>query len=72
MAAPEVEALAREMSGRAVVLKVNTESSTDLAARYQIQSIPLFMIFQNGRPVFQHAGAAPRTEMRSWIEQVAA
>ena len=68
-AAPEVEALARDMAGRAIVLKVNTEQNTDVAARFRIQSIPMFMIFQNGRPVFQRAGVAPRSEMRSWIEQ---
>jgi thioredoxin-like negative regulator of GroEL len=33
-----------------------------------VQSIPNFIVFQNGRPVMQRAGLAPKTEMRKWIE----
>src|SRR5581483_2829950 len=36
MAAPEVEALARETAGTAVILKVDTERNADLANRYGI------------------------------------
>lgn len=72
MAAPEVEALAREVAGRAVVLKVSTEDHPDIAERFRIQSIPTFMVFQNGRAVRQRSGVAPRSEMRRWLEEVAA
>ena len=72
MAAPEVEALARELAGRAVILKVDTEAEPALADRYAIRSIPNFIVFQDGRPVFQRSGLAPRAEMRRWIEQAAA
>jgi thioredoxin 2 len=72
MAAPEVEKLARDMSGRALVLKVDTEAVPELAERYRIQSIPNFMIFRDGRMIFQRAGVAPSTEMRRWLEQAGA
>lgn len=68
MAAPEVQQLAREMRGRALVLKVDTEAQPQLAARFGIQSIPNFIVFQDGQPVFQQAGVAPRSEMRKWLE----
>jgi thioredoxin 2 len=68
MAAPEIEALAREMAGRALVLKVDTEAHPDLAARFRIQSIPNFVVFRGGKQVMQRAGLAPRTEMRRWLE----
>ena len=69
MAAPEVQQLAREMKGQALVIKVDTEANPRLAARFGIQSIPNFMVFQNGQAVFQRAGVAPRSEMRRWLEQ---
>src|SRR4051795_4601550 len=56
MAAPEVHAVAREFSGRGLVLKVDTEKYPDLAARFQVQSIPNFVVLRNGRPVMQRAG----------------
>jgi thioredoxin 2 len=71
MAAPEVEAVAREMSGRAVVLKVDTERNSDLAARYRIQAIPNFMVLRDGQVVLQRSGVAPRTEMSRWLQQAA-
>lgn len=68
MAAPEVHALAREMSGRALILKVNTEDSQQTAARFGVQSIPNFVVLRDGRVVFQQAGLVPRAEMRRWLE----
>ena len=67
MAAPTVHALAHELSGRAVVLKVDTEAHQDLALRYNIQSIPNFIVFRGGHPAFQRAGLASQGEMRRWI-----
>jgi thioredoxin 2 len=72
MAAPEVEALAKEMAGKALVLKVDTESNPELAELYQIQSIPNFVVFRDGRVLTQRAGLAPRAEMRRWLEQAGA
>ncbi len=67
MAAPEVQKLAAEMSGKALVLKVDTEAHPDLASRYRVQSIPNFVVFRDGRVVLQKAGLAPRDEMRRWL-----
>lgn len=71
MVAPEVDALAREMAGAALVLKVDTERERDLAARLQIQSIPTFMVFRDGRVVSRQSGAVDRRTMRAWLGQVA-
>lgn len=68
MIAPELHALAREVAGRALVLKVDTEAEPNLAACYQIRSIPNLMVFHRGKAVAQRAGAAPRAELRRWME----
>jgi thioredoxin 2 len=68
IAAPEVEALAREMAGRAIVLKVDTEKHPELAARFAVQGIPNFVVLRDGIAVFQRAGVARRAEMRRWLE----
>jgi thioredoxin 2 len=67
-AAPEVARVAREMAGRAIVLKVNTEKYPELADRFNVQGIPNFLVLKGGRPVFQHAGVVPHTEMKRWLE----
>ncbi|HWF08853.1 MAG TPA: thioredoxin [Bryobacteraceae bacterium] len=68
MAAPEVHELAKEMAGRALVLKVNTEDNPHTSARFNVQSIPNFVVIRDGHAVFQQAGLAPRAEMRRWLE----
>jgi thioredoxin 2 len=68
IAAPEVEALAKEMAGRLIVLKVDTEREQDIAAEYRIQTIPNFIVFRNGQAVLQRSGAAPHSELRRWVE----
>lgn len=69
MAAPEVKELAREMAGKAIVLKVDTEANPSLGARYKVQSIPNFMVFQGGKAVLQQPGMSSRATMRRWIEE---
>lgn len=69
--APEVARVAREMAGRAVVLKVDTERYPELAARHRISGIPNFVVFSAGRPVFQQAGAVGHQQLRRWLEQAA-
>ncbi len=68
MAAPEVQKLASEVAGQAVVLKVNADAAPNLMNRYRIQSIPNFIVFREGKPVMQKAGLASRSEMRGWLE----
>ena len=68
MAAPHVHAVAEQMAGRAIVLKVDTEKHPDLADRYHVQSIPNFVVLKAGRMVRQQPGVAPPDVMRSWLE----
>lgn len=71
-AAPIVQELAREMAGRALVLKVDTEAQPELSARFGVRAIPNFVVLKNGAMVSQHPGLAPREAMRIWLEQAGA
>jgi thioredoxin 2 len=71
MAAPHVERVAKEMSGRAIVLKVDTERYPELASRYNVSGIPNFLVLKDGRPVRQQAGLVSHEVMKSWLEEAA-
>ena len=71
-AAPQIEQLAREMAGRALILKVDTQAHPELAELYQIQSIPHFVVFRGGKQYLQRTGFTDRREMRDWLEQAGA
>jgi thioredoxin 2 len=67
MVAPQVKRAAADLSSRAVVLKVDTERVPELAARYQVRSIPNFVVFKNGAPVAQRAGALDARALTAWV-----
>jgi thioredoxin 1/thioredoxin 2 len=52
--------------------KVNTEEQTELAASFQVRSIPLLAILRGGIMVFSQAGALPASALDQLIEQVRA
>jgi thioredoxin 2 len=65
MAAPHVAEVARDLAGRAVVLKVDTERFPELASRYNVQGIPNFAVFARGSLQFQQAGLVDANTMKS-------
>ena len=67
-AAPEVERTAKDMAGRALVLKVDTDKNQQLAARFNVRGIPNFMVFYGGRPVMQQAGLVQHEQMENWLK----
>ena len=68
MAAPEVAQVAKDMAGRAVVLKVDTDRHPDVANRFGVRGIPNFVILRNGQVVRQQAGVVPHDQMKRWLE----
>lgn len=54
---PVVERLARKYAGSVVFGKLNVDEESAIATRYDVQSIPTFMVFKNGKPVDAVIGA---------------
>jgi thioredoxin 2 len=69
MMAPVFEQLAGELEPAIRFLKVDTEAEPQLAAQYDIRSIPMLILFRNGRVVAQQAGALDAPRLRAWIQQ---
>jgi thioredoxin 2 len=49
--APIIDQLARELSGRARVAKLNIDQNPSTTARFGVQSIPTLLVLKNGREV---------------------
>ena len=50
--------------------KVDTEAQQEIAAKFEIRSIPTIMAVRDGVIVFSQPGALPETALESLIEQV--
>lgn len=68
--APAFAAAARQLEPQARLLKVNTETEQDLAARYAIRSIPTLAVFRGGREVTRQAGAMDAARLVAWVRSV--
>jgi len=66
--APEVEALSRELEGKAKFVKVNIDQSKRLSTTLRIQAVPTFMVFFRGRPVAAEQGAVRKARLREILE----
>jgi thioredoxin 2 len=69
MMAPELETAAREMAGRALVVKVNTDAVPELGERFRIMSIPTLAVFRQGREISRLSGVRPAAEIEALAAQ---
>ncbi len=69
MMAPIFAQAAKELQPHIHVAKVNTESEQQLAAQYQIRSIPTLALFKHGREVARTAGAMDLQNLIAWVRQ---
>jgi thioredoxin 1 len=56
MQGPILEQIVGAVAGRATIAKVNVDDATDIAAKYQIRSIPALMVFKDGQVVKSFVG----------------
>lgn len=66
-AAPLLDRLAREHSGRLLVLKLNTDEHPDVSSALQIRGIPTFILFDGGKERSRQSGLPPRAQFERWV-----
>jgi putative thioredoxin len=67
---PMLEKLADEYQGRFRLAKVNSDEQQELAARYQVRSIPAVKAFLGGELVDEFMGALPESQVRAFIDRL--
>ncbi|HEX6368451.1 MAG TPA: thioredoxin [Longimicrobium sp.] len=69
MMEPTVHALATEYAGRVKVVTMDSDANQQTVARYNVRSLPTFMLFKGGKPVDQVIGAVPRPVLERKIQE---
>lgn len=64
---PLVERLAQRRAGELMVLKVNTDTSPSLAARFGIRGVPTFIVVSKGTERGRTSGAMGEADFSLWV-----
>ncbi len=69
MLAPVLDELATELNGKLKIGKVNVDEEQELAAKFQIRSIPTMLLFKNGKIQTQLVGAMRKQDLHNKISE---
>lgn len=69
MLAPVLEALSGELGDRVSFYAVDVDENPELAAAYQVQSIPCIVMMKKGSYVDQSVGFKPQAALSAWIQK---
>lgn len=70
MIAPVIGEIAEEYKGKVKVGKVNVDEEGELAANYQISSIPTLVLFKNGNIINVVVGFHSKSELENILNKV--
>ena len=68
MLAPVVHEIAEENAGTIKVGKINVDEQMELAMRFQVSSIPMLVVFKDGKAVAKTVGYRPKAEIAAMVE----
>ena len=69
---PMLEAAVKAAKGKVKLVKVDVDRAQALSAQLRVQSIPTVFAFFNGQPVDAFQGAVPASEIKKFVDTLAA
>ena len=68
MLAPVLHEIAEENAGTLKVGKINVDEQMELAMRFQVSSIPMLVVFKDGKAVAKSVGYRSKPEIAAMVE----
>lgn len=69
MMAPVIEDLSERFSGKINFAKVDVDENSELSEKFQIRSIPNFILFKDGKPLERFVGAMPAEDFEEKLKK---
>src|SRR5690606_10626813 len=69
---PQLEAAVKAAGGKVRMVKVNVDENQMIAGQLRVQSIPTVFAFYQGQPVDAFQGALPQSELKKFVDKIAA
>ncbi len=68
MIAPALEEISEELGEQVTIAKMDIMENPDVPGQMGVQSIPYLVLFKDGKPAAQMRGAAPKSQLKGWLE----
>ena len=65
---PILDELSSEMSGKAVIAKLDIDQGSNTASKYQVTSVPTLILFKDGNEVGRLVGLREKDDIKAMIE----
>lgn len=69
MMAPILDELKSKIGDKARIIKIDIDRNPQVAAAYNIQSVPTLMVFKNGNVVWRQSGVVQVEPLKRVLEQ---
>ena len=68
MIGPSLEEISEELGEQVTIAKINIDENPDAPGRYGVRGIPTMILFKAGNPAATKVGAAPKGQIKGWLE----
>ena len=68
MMSPVIDEIAEEMKEKVKVCKINIDEEQNLAVKYDVMSIPTFIVIKDGREIGRSVGVQDKSEIINMIK----
>ncbi|MDB5711697.1 MAG: thioredoxin [Sphingomonas bacterium] len=68
MIGPSLEEISDELGEQVSIVKINIDDNPEAPGKYGVRGIPTMILFKNGQPAATQVGAAPKSQLKRWIE----
>jgi thioredoxin 1 len=70
MIGPSLEEISDELGDKVSIVKINIDDNPEAPSKYGVRGIPTMILFKGGEKVAEKVGAAPKGQLKSWLEGV--
>jgi len=65
---PVISELENDSKENCEILQINTDDNPQVAEHYEINSLPMFVLYKNGKKMWENIGSLSKTQLQSKIE----
>ncbi len=65
---PVLVELARELSGKIRVIKIDVDKNQEIAGRFQIRSVPTLALFKSGQMIWRQSGLMNKNQLLAILQ----